>query len=462
MNGSAKGSFWDRLRLRFRKIKLFFKKKKQQDEDILLEKQKIEKLKKQKEAQIIYNYEQNIKRSKSGLIIYTGHKYKKHYGITATKVALIPTTMILNAIKPSNSTQNKNRLNVKEKNTKVDETKNINLKQNNKVSQIKPEKNNTLSSNIATEKNLNKSNNEKVSIKQEKIVINVNKAKIREINKNQNRVNNGKKEETSNLLNYKTIDNKIQNKEVIPHFFAEPIITPKTPKVSKTIKGKKNKKGTIINIYDDKKLKDKPKLTKMNLYPIEKINNELQKKLEEQKLIYEEFNEKISKIKPEKITEVKFYFINNLFSNLKNIMLTAFSIPLLKRPKNIPLFSVGLFMINNSIRNMRKLITKEETISYIPSNNYINAIESNLNSIELINYMLEDSLDQIGALKSDYENQFGIYSYTDIYKQNMQKLNSYEEKIKKKQKQFEEEKLKMNKNLEKNQKILRLIRDMNN
>ena len=137
------------------------------------------------------------------------------------------------------------------------------------------------------------------------------------------------------------------------------------------------------------------------------------------------------------------------------------SIPLLKKPKNIPLFATGLFIISNSIRNMRKLITTEEVVEYIPSNNYINAIKTNLNSFDLIEYMMEDSLDQISNLKNDYINQFGEYSNTDIFQKNLKKINSYQYKLKNKQNQFIKEKEKMNKNLKENQKILCLIRDMN-
>lgn len=429
MRSGSKGSFLDRLKIRFRKFKLFFikRRKKLLEEENLKKKKYIEK--KKKDNEIILNHDRFIKRNSKGMIISTDHKFKKHYVATTLKVALVPTTMILSTFKY-------------EKQKKQPQIK--------IASKPKSYQNKNLDNIHNTYKNTHELNTKNIK-SSKSITVNLNTKKVKEV------LENNKREKVSTNL-----------KKGIPEpknvYFVEPIKTPKISNVSnqKIIKSKKTKKKTVLNIYNyQNNRKNKTVLSNVNLIHIENIHNLLDEKLKEQQKIYAEFNKKIKGIKPKELKYVKFHFLSNLLSNFKNVLFSIMSIPLLKKPKNIPLFATGLFIISNSIRNMRKLITTEEVVEYIPSNNYINAIKTNLNSFDLIEYMMEDSLDQISNLKNDYINQFGEYSNTDIFQKNLKKINSYQNKLKNKQNQFIKEKEKMNKNLKENQKILCLIQDMN-
>ncbi len=440
MRSGSKGSFFDRLRMRFRKIKLFFiKKRKRAFEEKKLKKRQNDE-KKKKDNEIILNHDRFIKRNSKGMIISTNNKFKKHYIATTLKVALVPTTIILSTFKyekqkkPSQIKINSKTINHEKKNLTTKENIHNTYQETHKA--------------IVTDKKT-------VTPSVKPITINLNTEKVKEI-LNDNKHDN-KQDKTST-------DKKTAIQEPKNIYFVEPIKTPKKNNIleQKIVTNVKTKKKTVLNIYNYKnKDKDKKVLTNVNLVHIQNINNLLDEKLKEQQKIYNDFNKKIKGIKPKELKYVKFHFLSNLFSNFKNVLFSIMSIPLLKKPKNIPLFATGLFIISNSIRNMRRLITTEEVIEYIPSNNYINAIKSNLNNFDLIEYMMEDSLDQISYLKNDYIIQFGEYSNTDIFQKNLKKINSYQEKIKNKQNQFLKEKEKMNKNLKENQKILRLIRDMN-
>lgn len=461
MKGDSKGSFFDRIRIRFRKIKLLFQKKKKKEYEEELLKEKKLKQKRKKEEEIIIN-NKTVTIDSYGMIISDGTRFKKHYGIESVKLALIPTTIFLTAFKHDKNTDVKieEKIDKEQKNIEKDNQKKI-------IIENKPTQNahNTYKSthNVILNKQINDLNLKEKKEKnndtdnEKKITINVNKSKLKEILYKNKNVNSKK------ISSFKKGVEQPKNLENANFFVVEPIITPKKENIKskKLFKKRNSKKGIIINVYNEEKLKEKKALTHINLKQIEKINNLLEDKLKEQEYIYKEFNKKVKNIQPEKIISVKYHFINNLFSNFKNIFLSAMSIPLLKRTRNLPLFATGLFILNNSIRNMRKLVSTEETINYIPSNNYIGAIKSNLNNLELVEYMIEDSLDQIRFLRNDYVNKFSQYSYDEVYQKNLKKLDDYEKKMKEKQEKLEKEKTKMQKNIKENEKILRLIKDMN-
>ena len=406
--GDTKGSFLDMLKNRFRKIKLFFKNKLIKELKEHKEKIKNDKLKRKKEEELIFiNLNRNIKNNNKKMIIPKENKIKKHLGINIIKVLLVPTTLILTAFKNNNkdikkSSKKENQTNLQKK------LKSTDIKQENVVNTQKVEQN----------QNCNKD-------------INKNLQDIK-VSTNKNKENKDISLNAINMGKNSTIKKKLT---------------------------KKNK--GVANIFNPKKLNNKLILIKLDFKKYKKINNELEKKLEEQKTIYEEFNKKIKNITPEKRVHIKYYFINNLLHNFKNILLVALSIPLLKKPKNVPLFAVGLYIANNSIRNMRKLITKEEKIEYIPSKNYVGAIKNNLYGLELVEYMLEDSLEQLEQLEIDFIDKFSIYKDSDSFKNNINEIRKYKSQLKKKSEKLEIQKEKMNSTMEKNQKVLTLIKDMN-
>lgn len=224
----------------------------------------------------------------------------------------------------------------------------------------------------------------------------------------------------------------------------------------------------VINIKDKKQRKKHEINDKRQLFSNEKsefsnilsINQQLNLKLKEQQEIYNEFNNLISKIKANKIVSTKYSFIDRMLKGTANIMTSAFSLKLLRR-KNIPLFAIGLFMLGNSLRNMRKVVTKDETIKYIPSDNYADAIESNMSNFYLIDYMLSDSLYQVSRLKYEYINEFKNYHGLESYEKNLNKIINIEKQIINKKQQVNSIKDKMYDAIDKNNQKVKVIGDMN-
>lgn len=179
------------------------------------------------------------------------------------------------------------------------------------------------------------------------------------------------------------------------------------------------------------------------------LNNRLSKELDKNKNIIKEFNILINKISPKKIVKVQSDFLATMLHNTGCLIGTFLSIPFLKKPKNIPLFTFGLFTINNSIRSMRK-VTTTETINYIPSNDYANQIIKYRNSFSFVDYMISDSLYQISELKEEYKINFSSYHNTQEFEKNLRKIESMEDKLLKQSKNIQELKNKYQSTLDKN------------
>ena len=480
MNGSAKGSFWDRIKIRFIKIIQKFKKRKKKLNKIPNDYYQERKLKKKKEEEL-YNY-------------YKRENNKEKRNIFSRKVKLEDkkVKIVNNTFKEINKDKVKNINHNLVFNNKLKTNKNINVKNNNfkeviKEKPIKLDKNKSkkIDNNIYTiprnvpysigvkieDKDMNKKkeviNSITNEIKQEKTnkttPLNNNTTMKEVIPKNDKKeikqnVNKDKKDiviVNQNVNAFKKIDKEDKFSLQRENKFKE-IKAPEVKPVENKIE---NIEQTNINVKEE--VKESIKIKEVDLSKFNKVNNELDKKLEKQKEIYERLDKLVNNIEVEKKVDVKYHFISNLFSNVKNLFLSVLSIPLIKNPKNIPLFAVGIYMLNNSLRNMRKMVTKDERIRYIPSDIYTDAIKENLNNFELIDYMIGDSISQIRSLKSEYSYEFGQYQDNIEFKNIMEKLNNYENELIEKQKKMLREKEKMNNTLNKNNKKLQLIKDMN-
>lgn len=159
------------------------------------------------------------------------------------------------------------------------------------------------------------------------------------------------------------------------------------------------------------------------------INSKLENQIRKNKEILNDFNRMISKIEPEKIIEIQSKLISNLIRNATSLIGTFISIPFLKRPKDIPMFTFGLFTLNNSIRNMRAINEKKEVVRYIPSDDYTDKILNSKNNFDSVEYLLYDSINQIEFFKQDFINNFEDYYNDDEYLKQIRKIDSMKEKL---------------------------------
>lgn len=439
MRSGAKGSFFDRLRIRLirilKKLRIIKSNINTDEIDDLYKKR----LKRKKQEEELYNYYKNRNNKKLySNVVQKKKNNAKNKGIEQKNIEVINKhKYVLNR----NCNINELKLKSVEKNDKKG-VKLFNINQTEKL------KNVNLKIPIKDNRILNKSNIET----NKKNVSNAGVLKNNNVIVRNNNIRFFSKPTNTKLsIKHNNKFKKIKNidvKKSESKMTTSKIVTKAKKSSYKIVKDKKTKKSFSIKNLD---------LTKFN-----KINNELDKKLLKQKEICKEFNKLINEITPEKQINIKYNFINNLFSNIKNLFISVISIPFLKNPKNIPLFSIGLYMLNNSVRNMRKLITKEERIKFIPSNIYIDAIKENIDNLNLIDYMVTDSLSQISHLKYEYQNEFSDYKDNEKYIEIMNKLESYEAQLKGKQEKIYEEKQKMDNTLDKNCKKLQLIKNMNN
>lgn len=212
-------------------------------------------------------------------------------------------------------------------------------------------------------------------------------------------------------------------------------------------------KKDIIN-YKDNKLEK----MKIELKDFEKVNSRLSNELSKHDNIVKEFNELIKKISPEKIVHIQNDFLATMLHNTGCLIGAFLSIPFLKKPKNVPLFTFGLFTINNSIRSMRKVTTTEK-ISYIPSDDYANQIIKYKNSFGFADYMISDTLYQISEFKEEYKSNFSGYHNTDVFDKNLKTIEEMENKILTQSKKIEQLKKNYEKTLENNYKKVLSIKN---
>ena len=199
------------------------------------------------------------------------------------------------------------------------------------------------------------------------------------------------------------------------------------------------------------------KYDNIKLQNLNKIEQRLSDELNKQREILDNFNKLINNIEPEKIIKIQTNYINNFMRRIGGIFTTFLSLPLLKKPKNVPTFAFGLYMLNNSIRSMRGIATKKTSINYIPSNDYAKAIISSRSDLNYIDYMIDDSLFQIKCLKEEYELSFYSYSNSEQFNKQFEKIKSMEAKLLIQSKEIKKVKKQYEQTLDKNnQKILKI------
>jgi len=515
-----KGGFWDRLLFRIRQLKLKIKRKKEKDIIKQEKKSKQEQLyKKQKQEVIIY---QTTKRKKYKGVsneneIKISFKIKnqkkinkienkqlnvisKEYKSIIPKAILATPAFVLNIPKKSfsiNKEDSKQNTNIKnnfkeikktEKNSNVITTNKINKKKkyvgigNEIISESKIKENNQLFKEI---KKLIDGDKEKISFLVEavnKLEDNINHSKnVDELNKIQEQLLKIKKE----------IEKVLKNYEILK--YGDNLKGLNVPKITEIIDELKNSDSIseIINKYNiyldyynelsnlrlneqnleykteykkEEVTKKKVILKRANIKmeDLNKIEKRLSRELIKQKNILDEFNNLISKIEPEKIIKVQSNYINNLLHKIGGIFTAFLSIPFLKKPKNVPTFAFGLYMLNSSIKSMRGIVNKKTTINYIPSNDYAKAIIANRCDLNYIDYMIDDSLFQIHCLKEEYQLNFSSFYNNEQFSKQLEKITSIESKLLKQSKEIKNIRNKYEEVLNKNNNKILKIKELSN
>jgi len=483
MRGS-KGGFWDRLMARIRQRKIQKKKEKLHLIEEKMINSKKEKTIKQKETQQVL-YILNINNKLESKSNKKSFKLRKK-GISA-KIITSPQGYIKNSkeviIKKESINKKKDVISPKFKN------KNISSITKKKITK---KKKGIPSSVIITTKDNTKHLNEKTQklIAELNKIIDDNRENINEITSQISKIRNElhgatsikKVEEIEQKLmglkrkliefmeNYSSIKNgsylklnkeRIEEliteiKKINPTFKFSDIVDKVSPNLDYYNDLSNNTINTVSMIYSASYQKDiinyknnKEQNMDIELSDYSKINNKLSQELDKHKNIINEFNALINKISAKKIVSVQNDFLSTMLHNTGCLISTFLSIPFLRKPKNIPLFTFGLFTINNSIRNMRK-VTTTENISYIPSDDYANKIIKYKNSFGFVDYMISDSLCQIRELKEEYKINFSSFHNSDEFNKNLMRINSIEEKILRQSKAINELKNKYEKALDKN------------
>lgn len=464
MRGS-KGGFWDRLRFRFRKRKQYRIKKEKEIENKIIDSEKKKKLKIKKQEIDNFNYLLNKKKrevtpiktkkktkkgvSKKNEIINTEQNNKTKKQISP-KIQKKKTSEIIDkpVYKKKKGINNKNQTIIKlnEKTSKL-------IIELNKLISDDKEKINKISHEIGELKSdleNSKTIKEVEDIEQKLIEL---KRKLIELIEQYTKLKDGS---FSKIKNEK-IENIIEDiKKIDQNFNFYEIVDTIKPNLDYYNEMSNCAVSTVNMIYTSsyqKDIIDYKNNTEDNINnkfsDVKDLSDRLNNELNKHKNIINEFNALISKISPKKIVSVQNNFLETLLHNTGCLIGTFLSIPFLKKPKNVPLFAFGLFTINNSIRNMRR-VTTTENISYIPSDDYAKQIIRYKNSFGFVDYMISDSLYQITELKEEYKINFSGFHNTEEFNKNLKRIENIEYKIQKQAKEIKELKSKYENTLNKN------------
>ncbi len=205
-----------------------------------------------------------------------------------------------------------------------------------------------------------------------------------------------------------------------------------------------------ILLYDEKK----------RLEHINAINKRLSIQIDKNKQLLKDFDELIQNITPKEIVKVQSQFLSNLVKKIKGIFGTFFSIPFLKKSKDIPMFTVGLYGVNSSIRSARAIVNKKTTIKFVPTADFSSKLLDYKNKFVLAEYMLDDTLSQIKFLREEFVTNFGNYfDYNEFYSQ-LSEIDNIEKKLNVQKQNIQKVKQKYNVTIEKNNQKVELIKKM--
>ncbi len=487
----AKGGFWDRLFARMRRRKIIKQKKQKllEEEKNNVKKENLSKKKKDELNVLLVLSNDNKFELKT-----KNRRFKIHKKGISTKILTYPkdAKKMIKKIVVKNIKNNSKGLDTNIKNGNISpkiESKNVTIISKKKITKKKKDiSNNKIITTRNTKKQLNEKSNKLINELNK--IINDNRNKIHEITLELDKLKNDlneartikKVEEIEEKLkelkrklielieNYTKIKEgsitSLKNEEIKelivdinkldPNFNFDEIINKVTPNLDYYSDMSNNTIETVNMIYSSSYQKDiinyknnEEHNMNVELKDFNEINSRLSLELDKNKNMIKEFNVLINKISPKKIVKVQSDFLATMIHNTRCLIGAFLSIPFLKKPKNIPLFTFGLFTINNSIRSMRK-VTTTETINYIPSNDYANQIIKHKNSLNFADYMISDTLYQIRELKEEYIINFGSYHNSEEFEKNLKKIESMEDKMLKQSKEIESLKNKYQSTLDKN------------
>lgn len=478
----TKGGFWDRLLARMRRRKITKKKKQKlvEEKQNIVKKENVIK-KKKEEIQVLHVLHNNnvlesktkkrrFKIYKKGIStkIVTHPKddrvvIKKESNIQKNKKSVGISPRIENknvsTITEKKITKKKKGISNKEINATKDSKKQLNektaklVRELNKIIDDDRNKINGITLELVELKNkLNEARTIKKVEEIEQKLIEI-KRKLIELMETYSKIKDGS---ISKLKNEEIEKLVIDIKNLDPNFIFDDIVNKVTPNLDYYNDMSNNAITTVSVIYSSEYQKDiinyknnKEETINVELKDFNEVNIRLSKELDKHKSIIREFGVLISKISPKKIVDVQNDFLSTMLHNTGCLIGAFLSIPFLKKPKNVSLFAFGLFTINNSIRNMRK-VTTTEIINYIPSNDYANQIIKYKNSFGFVDYMISDSLYQISELKEEYKINFASFHNTELFNENLQKIEAMETKILKQAKEIKALKNKYENTLDKN------------
>ena len=127
----------------------------------------------------------------------------------------------------------------------------------------------------------------------------------------------------------------------------------------------------------------------------------------------EKFNRSISKLSPKQKRHSIFYYSKNIVSSVINFGLSLFPISFF-RNKLLGLVTSGI-LINNSLRNVRKVLNPNEQIDYLDLEGQLNSVSHQINHIL---FTCDDSLRQIENIR---QSLHGIYGNDIEYQIPLQK-----------------------------------------
>lgn len=221
--------------------------------------------------------------------------------------------------------------------------------------------------------------------------------------------------------------------------------------------------SSIDNIDNRKNIIESKELLlsneKKQLSDLNQINKRLSYQIEKNQNLLKEFDELINNINPKQIIEVQSKFLNTLMNRMKGMFGTFLSVPLLKS-KNLPLFMVGLYGFNSSIRSMRAVTNKNTNIKYIPSNDYTNKLLDYKNQFSFVEYMVNDSIRELKFLREEFVLNFGNYLDYNTFTSHLTAIDEMENKLILQSKKIQKLKQKYTTTIDKHSKKLEIIKKM--
>lgn len=199
-----------------------------------------------------------------------------------------------------------------------------------------------------------------------------------------------------------------------------------------TIISEESKKigSNIENIKEDQKqIKIKFKIDKENINKLDNIKKNIEEELKYQQETINDMYKKASYYEKQINKEIYCIGHRNILGSILRIAGGILTLPL--SGKSLFGIAFGNSMINKGLKEMnRELETKERIVINYKYEDISKKIEEVDNKLEYINLVLSDSLNEIKKLKNNFNDKFQNYDKVlPEYKEMLEKVNSLEENL---------------------------------